>query len=280
MQWNTPRERPGFHEAERRRSQTTKRIAWSIGLLLAIGFGTAWLLSQYRTPQGVTGDAPMAPVEQRDEEVPEIRHPIPDAQNAPPLPALEQSDELALAEAATAIGQPAVEQLLIPQNLIRHAVVTIDNLPRSRLAVRQRPVAAPSGKFVTESDGEAVTLSPDNHARYRPFVEAIQAADTERVAAAYFRLYPLFQQAYEELGYPGRYFNDRLIEVVDHLLETPDVAGPIRLVQPKVFYQFEDPALESRSAGQKILIRMGSDNAAAVKQKLRELRAALILRSG
>jgi hypothetical protein len=96
--------------------------------------------------------------------------------------------------------------------------------------------------------------------------------DTGKLVALYVRLYPLFQQAYRDLGYPDRYFNDRLVEVIDHLLATPSVPGPIKLAQPHVLYEFADPALEARSAGQKILIRIGPDNAARVKAKLRELR--------
>ena len=37
----------------------------------------------------------------------------------------------------------------------------------------------------------------------------------------YKQYYPLFQQAYVDLGYPEGYFNDRLVEVIDHLLATP-----------------------------------------------------------
>jgi hypothetical protein len=40
-------------------------------------------------------------------------------------------------------------------------------------------------------------------------------------------------------------------------------------------YIYADPALESRSAGQKLLMRMGPDNAKAVKAKLTELRAVI-----
>ena len=76
-------------------------------------------------------------------------------------------------------------------------------------------------------------------------------------------------------GSIGKYFNDRLVEAIDDLLKTPDVTGPIRLVRPKVFFEYADPALEGRSAGQKLLIRMGPDNAAAIKAKLRELRAVV-----
>ena len=97
-------------------------------------------------------------------------------------------------------------------------------------------------------------------------------ADAAQVAAVYRHFYPLFQQAYVDLGYPDGYFNDRLVEVIDHLLATPDVAGPIKLTQPGVFYQYADPSIEERSAGQKLMIRLGSENAAIVKEKLRALR--------
>jgi hypothetical protein len=66
--------------------------------------------------------------------------------------------------------------------------------------------------------------------------------------------------------------------VIDHLLETPEVDGPVKLVQPGVFYEFADPSLESRSSGQKLLLRMGSDNAAAVKLKLRDVRREIAQR--
>ena len=95
------------------------------------------------------------------------------------------------------------------------------------------------------------------------------------MVATYTRHYPLFQEAYESLGHPPEYFNDRLIEVIDHLLAAPELRGPIALARPNVQYEFADPALEARSAGQKALIRMGSDNPKIVKDKLRELRAEL-----
>ena len=89
------------------------------------------------------------------------------------------------------------------------------------------------------------------------------------------RLYPLFQQAYRELGAGDAYFNDRLVEVIDHLLAAPEVAPPIELVRPKVYWQFRDPSLESMSAGHKLMVRIGPEQSARVKAKLRELRDAL-----
>jgi hypothetical protein len=103
----------------------------------------------------------------------------------------------------------------------------------------------------------------------------VQNTDTTQLTTFYFRYYPLFQQAYEDLGYPNAYFNDRVVEVIDHLLATPDVKGPITLVQPKVFYEFADQKLENRSAGQKLMIRIGPQNAAALKKKLRDIRTLI-----
>jgi hypothetical protein len=85
----------------------------------------------------------------------------------------------------------------------------------------------------------------------------------------------LFQKAYQDLGYPNDYFNDRLVKAIDMLLATPQITGPIDLVRPNVMYVFADQSLESRPAGQKVLIRMGPDNAAVVKAKLTELRAII-----
>ena len=98
---------------------------------------------------------------------------------------------------------------------------------------------------------------------------------TEKIVAFYRRHYALFQEAYVRLGYPNGYFNDRLIEVIDHLLAAPEPKGPLRLKQPKVLYEFADPELESLSAGQKMMLRIGAENRAKVKARLSELRAAL-----
>ena len=131
------------------------------------------------------------------------------------------------------------------------------------------------GQFLVDRQGDDTVLAPSNAERYSRYVQLMDSIDSKRAVAVYLRLYPLFQRAYEELGYPNAYFNDRLIQVIDDLLAAPDVQGPIKLMQPKVRYEYADPGLESLSAGQKIMLRMGADNAARVKAKLRELRGEL-----
>jgi hypothetical protein len=100
----------------------------------------------------------------------------------------------------------------------------------------------------------------------------VTGADHDELIATYRRFYPLMQEAFAQLGYPDGYFNDRVIAVIDHLLATPEPEEPIRLVQPHVLYKFADPELEALSSGQKLLIRMGPDHAARIRDFLTELR--------
>jgi hypothetical protein len=250
-----------------------KWIYYAIPVVVVIGLGIAlWYGRTHRQPteQPVAAAPPPTPAS----ETPEIRYPISDEPaEEKPLPPLTESDP-AIEESLSAIFGRRLEPFLVPKDIVRNVVVTIDNLPRRKTAVQRWPLKPTAGEFVV-SGAEDVALSDANYARYTPLVKVVQNADVSQVAGLYRRFYPLFQEAYTDLGYPDAYFNDRLVEVIDHLLATPEVAGPIRLTQPGVFYQFADPTLEERSAGQKLLIRMGPENAATIKDKLSELRKAV-----
>lgn len=199
-----------------------------------------------------------------------------EAADAPsPLPALDKSDAAARAALAEVAGEALVERYLVSDALVRRLVATVDNLPREALWIKARAVPPIEGRFIAEGPEDGLVISPANHARYTPLVRLVGALDAAALAAAYQRHYPLLQEAYEELGYPGRQFHNRALEVIDHLLETPRVDGPIRLAQPHVLYTFADPSLEALSPGQKVLLRIGPDNAGIIRAKLIELRAAL-----
>jgi hypothetical protein len=132
--------------------------------------------------------------------------------------------------------------------------------------------------FVVDGDADdskAMHLGPENYARYDSLVRNIVSADLDAIVDMYRRYYPLFQQSYERLGYPGAYFNDRFVEVIDHLLATPVPDEPPVLARPNVLYEFADPTLEALSSGQKLLLRMGVDHAATIKGVLRSLRARI-----
>jgi hypothetical protein len=192
------------------------------------------------------------------------------------LPALDESDGDMLGWLTELFGAQAVADLIVPERLIRNIVVTIDNIPRQQLFPQQRPLQPTPGAFVTTGTEDEITLAPENYDRYAAVMLLVRNTDPRVPAALYRRFRPLFQQAYEDLGYPSRSFQERLIEVIDHLLATPEVRDPVRLVQPRVMYEYADPQLQALSAGQKVLIRMGAANAAVVKTKLRELRTELM----
>jgi hypothetical protein len=141
--------------------------------------------------------------------------------------------------------------------------------------VDKRPANPAPGSFLANGDELHATLDQRNFDRYKPMVAAISQLDAKQLGALYIHYYPLFQQSYQNLGYPNGYFNDRLVEVIDNLLATPEPKGPIELVRPNVMYVYADSALEARPAGQKLLIRMGPENAKAIKAKLTELRAVI-----
>jgi len=267
------------------------RTTWILVGLVGLGAViTVFLLRQDEPPPPVVETVAEAPPEPVVEEVePEPVEPPPPAvsESEPPvptvpvlepieLPALEESDEEIRAALVDTVGERPVESFLVPREIVRKIVVTVDNLPNEKVAMRLRAVEPIDERFVVNgSIDEGYTLSPDNYRRYAGFVRVVEETDPEQLAALYFRYYPLLQEGYEELGYPGRQFHARVIAVIDDLLAAPAPAGPLALVRPKVMYQFADPALESLSAGQKMMVRMGPDNAYVVKARLRELRGLL-----
>ncbi len=192
-----------------------------------------------------------------------------------PLPELDESDAETRAALAEAAGPELVERHLVSRALVRNLVATVDNLPREALWIQARVVPPIGGPFLVEGAEDAPVIATSNFDRYTPFVQLVEAVDTDALARRYQHYYPLLQQAYEELGYPGRQFHNRALEIIAHLLATPRVDEPIRLTQPHVLYKYADPQLEALSSGQKILLRIGPANAAVIRAKLIELRAAL-----
>ena len=247
----------------------------ALAAILLLGSAAAW----YWWPHLAPTPAPPPPVitTPMAETAPAIANPMPAADaNTPSLPVLAESDKPFAKELAAIPGAGAVGKYLHPENLIRHIVATVDNLPRHKLAVDLLPLRRTKGTFMVIGTEDQATLDTHNNTlRYAPLVGILGSLDMHAVNALYRHYYPLFQRAYQDLGYPQGYFNDRLIAVIDNLLATPKPTGPVALVRPKVFWEYADPDLEARSAGQKLMLRMGADNAAVIERKLRELRALI-----
>ena len=252
-------------------------------MLVAGGAYYFWSTQEPAAPVLQPTVVALPPIEKPE---PEISFPIEEIAQPPApiqieeqLPSLAESD-LVIAEWLAGVVDPAsFQDLLVPEQIISRIVATIDSLTSRQVAPQIRPVQPVAGKLVVTGDKNAVVLDPENYTRYDSYIALAELLDVELLVAAYVRFYPLFQEAYEALGYPDLYFNDRVVEVIDHLLLTPEPDGPIYLVKPEAFYLYADPALERLSGGQKILIRMGRNNAASVKLKLTQIRDRIIGRS-
>jgi hypothetical protein len=188
------------------------------------------------------------------------------------------------------LGAKAVTMFLQIDEFPRRLVTTVDNLARSHAPHMLWPVHPTPDRFTVDQVGGGPVIAIDNASRYTPLVLLVEEVDSARIVGLYVRMYPMLQRAYEELGFPNRYFNDRLIDVIDLLLATPnveypvklqltEVKGPITPLRPWVRYEFADPDLESLSAGQKILVRVGPVNQRRLKGKLAEIRQEIVNRT-
>lgn len=273
----------------RREAPTGTIIVIALLALAAAFFGWRWYQQQQPPEAAPVAAAPNdgvapAPAPTPAPESLEPRNPIegiavPDAG----LPMVADADTRVMKALVDLFGSKNVADFLQFDGVVRRFVTTVDNLAREQAPASVWPVQPTRQRFTTEGKGEKQVIAANNAARYNAIAQFAGSVDPAKAAKAYARLYPLFQQAYEELGYPGRYFNDRLVAVIDHLLQAPEPAGPVqvRLVEvkgnvpsqrPWVRYEYVDPQLESLSSGQKIMVRVGLENERKLKASLRGFR--------
>jgi hypothetical protein len=254
-------------------------IAPIVVALAIIGTYVGWRLLQPPPPPvvAVPEVAPKPAPEVAQEPV--EKHPLPDAlSGAKPdvsLPSLADSDAVLSAAIVSLASNTTLRELLRQTDVARRIVATIDNLPRNKVPWKLLPVTPPSGAFLVAGPAARPTIDPRNSTRYAPYMRIVDAVDPKELATVYGAYYPLLQEQYRALGYPSGNFNDRVIEAIDDLLAAPVLTAPPVVTQPKVLYEFANPDLEARSAGQKMMLRLAPADAEKVKAKLREIRDLL-----
>ena len=259
----------------------TSNIGVAAVVIAAIVAGTLWWRSQ-QTAEPVTAAAPAAPAPAPAAAAPEpaVKYPV-EAEAAAPLAAREVPAAL-----LALLGRKAVSSFIQTDEFPRRFVATLDNLGRPHAPPIVWPVTPTAGRFTVDNGDGGPVIALDNSARYTPFVLMVEAVDTGAAVELYKRMYPLLQQAYVELGFPRKYFNDRVVEVIDLLLAAPDLREPPKLHltevkgsvpsdRPWVRYEFAEPALEALPAGQKIMLRVGPVNERRLKAKLKQVRQQL-----
>ena len=86
---------------------------------------------------------------------------------------------------------------------------------------------------------------------------------------------PALEAIFAEISDPDDSFDEKLMETIDLLLDTPAAPVPVEVYTESVMYRYKDSRLESLKAPQKQLLRTGPENMRRIKAKLRELKQAL-----
>ncbi len=258
------------------------RFPWLPVVGLIVIAGAAIVIWRLQAPSGpapsAEAPAPPPPVA-ASEAPPAVRYPIDAAQggaeSALGAPAPTPDGAALVASLLALPGAAGLDRLIVTDDAVHRFVATVDNLPRATVASKVMFVRPAEGTFAIDTEEGRTALGRGNASRYTPYLRTLQSLDTGALAALYVRNYSMFQQAYRDLGYPNGYFNDRLVDVIDHLLAAPEPTEAVTLLQPRVLYEFANPDLEGRSAGQKAMMRLGPDGERAAKAKLRDLRRAV-----
>ncbi|MEJ0035990.1 MAG: DUF3014 domain-containing protein [Gammaproteobacteria bacterium] len=198
---------------------------------------------------------------------------------AGPLPSLNGSDPEMRKALSGLFGAESIDAYLRPTSIIRHIVAFVDSLPRKHIGADSQPIKTIVGGFIATGDEQATPLVAENAAKYTPYVAVIGRVSPKLVSDLYFHYHPLFQQAYEELTKSDGHFDDRVLQAIDGLIDAPEIRDPVLVIRREALYEFVDPNLEQLSVGQKFMIRLGPENAAAIKSTLRALRESIVARS-
>ncbi|AWF82868.1 DUF3014 domain-containing protein [Microbulbifer sp. A4B17] len=271
-------------------SEQQSRQGWIIGIIVVVVVAAAayWLwtgeekkkeiptISVVEEPQTAPEPEALAQPENQEPAQPPEEPVIEEEPGREPPPPLNESDKAAYDELMSLAPDGALSRWLVPDEVIRKWVAAANAASRGELIHKHRPLKTIRGPItVTGSSTEGYQLSPENYRRYDQPVRLFALASTDAIITLYQYWYPRLAQAYGELGIRNKSFHQVVIQAIDNVLAAPEVEGPIQLIRPSVYYKFADPKLEKLPGIQKLMIRMGPDNAARVKEKLKEVKAKL-----
>jgi hypothetical protein len=191
------------------------------------------------------------------------------------VPPLGESDPVVRELVRQLSSHPRVAAWLATEGLIRNFTVVVENVADGMTPAGHLRAMRPPEAFAVAERGEDLTLDPRAYRRYDSFADAFRSIDVAGSARVYATLKPRIEEAHRELGSPDPSFDRTLERAIVHLLRTPIIGETPRVEPQGIGYRFEDANLESLTAAQKHLLRMGPRNVRIVQLKLRDIAAAL-----
>jgi hypothetical protein len=190
------------------------------------------------------------------------------------LPPLDQSDTLVRTLVQALTESPAVMAWLPTTGLIRNFTVGVANIADGATPAKHVKVLRPAAPFRIATRGGGPATDPRSYDRYNGIADAVASVDAGGAAKLYATLKPRIEDAYRDLGTPGS-FDQTLERAIVALLSTPPIDGSEPLKPKGIGYGYADERLESLTAAQKQLLRMGPRNVRVIKTKLRDIAIAL-----
>lgn len=187
------------------------------------------------------------------------------------LPSLNNSDAFVFEGLRALRNGAALIPVLADEQLIRSIVVFVDNISRGEYPQNGLPYKRMGQEMAVRNiDENLFVMESSAHDRFNQIIDTFVAVDTDQAMMLYRTLQPLFQQAYAEIGSRNVNFDDTLRSAINSVLRSPTVEGPYQLVKPSVMYLYADASIENMAEMQKQLIRIGPENTAKLKDKLRQ----------
>lgn len=191
------------------------------------------------------------------------------------LPPIDESDAFVRTRIEALSRRPLVLAFLRIPNLIRTVAAVGVNLADGGSLAPSLGSLRPKAPFATIERNGVEYIDPQAFERYAAFADAAHSIDAGDAAKLYATLKPLIDQAYHDLGFPSRSFDDVVKRDIVLLLRTPTTDTAIAVRPKGALWQYADDRLEQLSPAQKQLLRMGPANAGIIKDKIREIALAL-----
>lgn len=242
-----------------------------------------WLLQREKPRQDATlpetpvaevtipAEASVDPVDSEGEGAPPaVTEAAPTAKPLPKLPPLDRSDADVTSFLLEA-SEGSFQAWLIQEHLIRKFVRAMNALEEGKLVSQYRPFNDPETPFKASGMGETWQIDVNNYERYTPYLATLEQVGPEQLARIYQHYYPLLEQAYEELGVKKGDFRQVTIRALTRIKKAPMPPQDSALSRPSVTYRFSAADLEQRSPVEKLLFRMGPENAQRLKNLAEKL---------
>lgn len=196
------------------------------------------------------------------------------------LPPLDASDTLVRTLVQALSESPAIIAWLTTHGHIRNFTVVVANIADGVSPAKHLTVLRPSARFRVIDRAGRSYIDSRGYGRYTAIADAVASVDPSAAARLYATLKPRIEEAHRQLGSADVSFDNTLERAIVVLLKTPVVEDPILLKQKGIGYAYADERLESLTAAQKQLLRMGPRNVGIIRRGLMRIALALGIPAG